>query len=313
MSEQEAGKTTSATSSSSQSSNQRLRESGAEQLSSLPARKSTFRVAMSNPRVWIPSIAVIILIVLAIIGPTIAPHDPLKINSADMLQGPSSTYWAGTDDRGRDLLSRTIVGTRTSMIVAIASVVLATIIGVTFGLVGGYFGGFWEFLTMRTVDVLLTFPPILLAIVVVAFLGPNMRNLIGVIAVLYMTRFARITFGSVSQVKQREFVEAARVVGAGNARILLRYILPNITAPIFVQISLTVGFAILLESGLSFLGLGTPPPAPSWGNMISAARSYMQDNPAFVLMPSLMISVAILAFNTLGDGLRDSLDPRLRQ
>ena len=313
MTEQQAGKTQSAASTSSESSNRRLRESGADKLSSLPARRSTFQVAMANPRVWIPSIAVLLLVVLAIIGPSIVPHDPLRINSGDMLQGPSSTYWAGTDDRGRDLLSRTIVGTRTSMIVAIVSVVFATIIGVTFGLIGGYFGGFWEFITMRTVDVLLTFPPILLAIVVVAFLGPSMTNLIGVIAILYMTRFARITFGSVAQVKRREYVEAARVVGAGNTRIILRYILPNITAPIFVQISLTVGFAILLESGLSFLGLGTPPPAPSWGNMISAARSYMQDNPAFVLMPSLMISIAILAFNTLGDGLRDSLDPRLRQ
>jgi peptide/nickel transport system permease protein len=277
--------------------------------------RSTFRAAMANPRVTIPGAVVALLVILAIIGPAIVPHDPLRTNSANMLSGPTSEHWFGTDDRGRDLLSRVIVGTRTSMIVAIASVFLATVIGVAFGLVGGYFTGIWEFVTMRTVDVLLTFPPILLAIVVVAFLGPSMINLIGVIAVLYMTRFARIAHGSVVQVKRREYVEGARVVGAGNTRILLRYILPNITAPIFVQVSLTVGFAILLESGLSFLGLGTPPPAPSWGNMISAARSvsYMQDNPSFIIWPSVMISIAILAFNTLGDGLRDSLDPRLRQ
>lgn len=313
MSEQQAGDTTETTSRASQVSSERARTSGADRLQDLPPRKSTFQVALANPRVWIPGSAVLLLIILAIIGPWIVPHDPLEINASDMLQGPSSDYWGGTDDRGRDLLSRTIVGTRTSMIVAISSVFFATVIGVTFGLIGGYFGGFWEFVTMRTVDVLLTFPPILLAIVVVAFLGPSMPNLIGVIAVLYMTRFARITFGSVTQVKQREYVEGAKVVGAGSTRILLRYILPNITAPIFVQVSLTVGFAILLESGLSFLGLGTPPPAPSWGNMIGAAKSYMQDNPSFVLLPSLMISIAILAFNTLGDGLRDSLDPRLRQ
>lgn len=313
MSKHQAGNTTDLTSEGSDSSETRRRGSAADQLQELPQRQSTFRIALANPRVWIPSIGVGILLVLAVIGPWIVPHDPLEINSADMLQGPSSTYWVGTDDRGRDLLSRTIVGTRTSMIVAIASVFFATIIGVTFGLIGGYFGGVWEFVTMRSVDVLLTFPPILLAIVVVAFLGPSMVNLIGVIAVLYMTRFARITFGSVTQVKQREYVEGARVIGAGNPRILFRYILPNITAPIFVQVSLTVGFAILLESGLSFLGLGTPPPAPSWGNMIGAAKSYMQQNPSFVLWPSLMISIAILSFNTLGDGLRDSLDPRLRQ
>jgi peptide/nickel transport system permease protein len=187
------------------------------------------------------------------------------------------------------------------------------VLGVSFGLIGGYFGGLWEFITMRSVDVLLVFPPILLAISVVAFLGPSTRNLILLIGVLYMTRFARICFGSVVQVKSLEYVEAARVLGAGHFRILSRYILPNILAPIFVQISLSLGFAILLESGLSFLGLGTPPPDPSWGNMIGAARGYLQQNAWFVFWPSLIISIAILSFNTLGDGLRDSLDPRLRR
>lgn len=272
----------------------------------------TWRRLLQNPRVTIPGVVIILLLLVAIFAPWLAPKDPLEINSRLRLQGPSSEALLGTDEAGRDLLSRVIVGARTSMFVAIGSVALATVAGVLIGLIGAYFGGIWETITMRSVDVLLVFPPILLAIAVVAFLGPSVRNLIFVIAILYMTRFARITFGSTVQVKGLEYVEAARVLGAGHSRILLRYILPNILAPIFVQISLSLGFAILLESGLSFLGLGTPPPQPSWGNMIGAARGYMQQNAWFVFWPSLAISIAILSFNTLGDGLRDSLDPRLR-
>lgn len=289
------------------------RSAGVQQLTrTVRPRTPTWRVLLRNPRVTIPSAVILLLILVAIFAPVLAPKDPLRINAQLRLQGPSSEAWLGTDENGRDLLSRIIVGSRTSMLVAILSVSLATVLGVTVGLVGGYFGGFWEFITMRSVDVLLVFPPILLAISVVAFLGPSMRNLILLIGILYMTRFARIAFGSVVQVKSLEYVEAARVLGAGHLRILSRYILPNILAPIFVQISLSLGFAILLESGLSFLGLGTPPPEPSWGNMIGAARAYLQQNAWFVFWPSLAISIAILSFNTLGDGLRDSLDPRLR-
>ncbi|MEZ4521347.1 MAG: ABC transporter permease [Thermomicrobiales bacterium] len=280
---------------------------------SIRPRTPTWRILLQNPRVTIPGAAILLLLVMALFAPWLAPKDPLEINAQIRLEGPSSEAWLGTDENGRDLLSRIIVGSRTSMTVAILSVTVATILGVGFGLIGGYFGGIWEFITMRSVDVLLVFPPILLAISVVAFLGPSTRNLILVIGLLYMTRFARIAFGSVVQVKGLEYVEAARVLGAGNTRILGRYILPNILAPIFVQISLSLGFAILLESGLSFLGLGTPPPNPSWGNMIGAARGYLQQNAWFVFWPSLIISIAILSFNTLGDGLRDSLDPRLRQ
>ena len=273
----------------------------------------TWRILLRNLRVTIPGTVILLLLLMALFAHQLAPEDPLRINAQIRLQGPSSEAWLGTDENGRDLLSRIIVGSRTSMSVALASVAVATALGVTFGLVGGYFGGIWEFVTMRSVDVLLVFPPILLAISVVAFMGPSTRNLIMVIGLLYMTRFARIAFGSVVQVKSREYVEAGRVIGAGHFRILGRYILPNILAPIFVQVSLSLGFAILLESGLSFLGLGTPPPNPSWGNMIGAARGYMQQNAWFVFWPSLIISIAILSFNTLGDGLRDSLDPRLRQ
>jgi peptide/nickel transport system permease protein len=278
-------------------------------------RRSTtiWQRALSNPRVTIPGGIIVLLMLIALFANVLAPQDPLDIDSQARLQGPSSEHWFGTDEAGRDLFSRIIVGSRTSMWVAFASVVLASVVGVLFGLVGGYFGGIWETVTMRLVDVLLVFPPILLAIAVVAFLGSSVGNLIGVIALLYMTRFARVAFASVIEVRQREYVQAGKVIGASSGRIVTRYILPNILAPIFVQVSLSFGFAILIESGLSFLGLGTPPPEPSWGNTIGAGRGFMEQNAWYVFWPSLMISIAILAFNTLGDGLRDSLDPRLRR
>lgn len=274
---------------------------------------TTWQRALSNPRVTIPGAAIIFLMLIALFANQLAPQDPLAIDAQSRLQGPSREHWFGTDEAGRDLFSRIIVGSRTSMWVAFSSVFLATIVGLIFGVVGGYLGGIWETVTMRFVDVLLIFPPILLAIAVVAFLGSSVINLVGVIALLYMTRFARVSFASVIEVRNREYVQAAKVIGASSARTMTRYILPNILAPIFVQVSLSFGFAILIESGLSFLGLGTPPPAPSWGNMIGAGRGYLANNAWYVFWPSLVISLAILSFNTLGDGLRDSLDPRLRR
>ena len=271
------------------------------------------RRVLRNPRVTIPGLVLLAIVVIAVVAPWITPRDPYLMNSPARLQGPSLESPFGTDEYGRDLLSRVILGGRSSLLIASGSVALATFLGVGFGVIGGYFGGVWEFLTMRSVDVLLTIPPILLAIAVVAFLGPGMVNLIAVIGILYMTRFARITYSSVLQVKGREYVEASRTIGAGSARILRSAILPNILAPIFVQISLSLGFAILLESGLSFLGLGTLPPEPSWGNMIGIGRGYMQQNPWYVFWPALAISITILCCNSLGDGLRDSLDPRLKR
>ena len=277
-----------------------------------PASSQWARV-FRNPRVVVPGLVLFVIVGMAVTAPWILPHDPYLMDSPVSLQGPSLEHPFGTDEYGRDLLSRVILGGRSSLLIAVGSVTLATMLGVGFGIVGGYFGGIWEFLTMRSVDVLLTIPPILLAIAVVAFLGPGRGNLIAVIGILYMTRFARITFSSVLQVKVREYVEASRTIGAGPFRILRTAILPNILAPIFVQISLSLGFAILLESGLSFLGLGTPPPEPSWGNMIGIGRGYMQQSAWYVLWPALAISITILCCNSLGDGLRDSLDPRLKR
>lgn len=277
------------------------------------ASSSTWRRLRGNPRVVAPTVVLLAIVAVALFAPWLTPYDPMVMDTSARLQGPSGAHLFGTDEYGRDLLSRVIRGSRTSLLVALVSVTLATSLGTLFGLVGSYFGGVWEIATMRTVDVLLTFPPILLAIAVVAFLGPSVTNLIGVIALLYLPRFARISYGAGLAVKRRDYVEAARVVGARAPRILRTAILPNILAPIFVQISLSLGFAILLESGLSFLGLGTPPPEPSWGNMVGVGRGYLRQSGWYVLWPSLAISLTILCFNTLGDGLRDSLDPRLKQ
>lgn len=281
--------------------------------SAAPRSVSTWGRIRSNPRVTIPGVVLLVIVLVAITAPWIIPHDPYKMNTSNRLQGPSAANLLGTDEYGRDILSRVVLGSRNSLIISTASVALATVFGLMFGLLGGYLGGVWELVTMRLVDALLTIPPILLAITVVAFLGPGIPNLIGVIALLYMTLFARISYGSTLQIKSREFVEAERVLGAGTFRILRTAILPNILAPLFVQMSLCLGFAILLESGLSFLGLGTPPPQPSWGNMIGAGRGYMDQDAWYVLWPAIVISITILCCNVLGDGLRDSLDPRLKR
>lgn len=266
---------------------------------------------LKRPRVMIPLIFLLLITVITIGAPLIAPYNPTLLIDSPLLP-PGSKYFLGTDDFGRDVLSRLIYAGRVSLGVSAGSVAIATVIGVTLGLCAGYFRGAAEFFIMRAMDLILSFPTIVLAIAMVAFLGPSIRNLIIIIAIIYIPRFVRIVYGSALIVGQTEYVQAARVVGAKNSRILRTAILPNVMAPVFVQISLSLGFAILVESGLSFLGLGAQPPTSSWGNMISAARPYMEQYPHLLIFPSLVIGLTILALNTLGDGLRDALDPRLR-
>lgn len=274
---------------------------------------SLWRRALRNPRIVIGATVLLILFFMAIFAPLLATGDPLRQHPQQRLAPPSAVYPLGTDEFGRDLLSRLIYGSRVSLQVAFGSIALAVLAGVTLGLVGGYFGRAWETVTMRLMDVLLAFPPILLAIAVVAFLGPGVRNLVIVIGILYTPRFARLVHASTLSERTREYIEAERAMGARAPRILVRGILPNILAPIIVQISLSLGFAILVESGLSFLGIGVRPPNPSWGLMIATGRGYMSQAIWPILWPSLAISLIILACNILGDGLRDTLDPRLRR
>jgi peptide/nickel transport system permease protein len=272
-----------------------------------------WRRALHNPRITIGAAILLLLFLMAIFAPVLAPGDPVRQHPQQRLAPPSAVYPLGTDEFGRDLLSRLIYGSRVSLQVAFGSIAFAVLVGVTLGLVGGYFRRGWETATMRLMDVLLAFPPILLAIAVVAFLGPGVWNLIIVIGILYTPRFARLVHASTLSERTREHVEAARAMGARSPRILMRGILPNILAAIIVQISLSLGFAVLVESGLSFLGIGVRPPNPSWGLMIATGRGYMSQSVWPILWPSLAISLIILACNILGDGLRDTLDPRLRR
>ncbi len=251
-------------------------------------------------------------ILLAALAPLIAPHDPLLPNPARSLAPPDAAYPLGNDEFGRDVLSRLIFGARISMQVSILSVVLALAAGTFAGLVAGYYGGAADLVIMRGADVLLSIPPVLLAIGVVAVLGPSVPNLILTVAVLYAPRFARVAYASTKAVKGLDYVLAGLALGAGDAHVLRKAVLPAILAPLIVQGSLALGAAMLLESGLSFIGLGAQPPTPSWGSMVSSARSIMERVPLLVLWPSVTLAVAILSFNVLGDGLRDILDPRSR-
>jgi len=260
-------------------------------------------------------IAIPLLAVLAIgaVGaPVLVGHDPNRLNVRAKAESPSITHLLGTDEFGRDILSRLAYGARITLLVAAASVLLAAAGGTLLGSVAAYAGRGVETVIMRTMDGMLCFPPILLAIFVVTFLGPSIVNLILVIGVLYIPRFTRVVHSSTLAIRELEYVESARALGASAVRIIGRAILPNILAPIFVQASLAAGHAILMESGLSFLGLGPPPPTPSWGRMVEQSGRFMQLSLLPILWPSAAISVTVLAFNLLGDGLRDLLDPRLR-
>lgn len=257
-----------------------------------------------------PMVAVIILV--AVLAPILTSRDPNALEARAKVQPPSLGHVLGTDEFGRDIFSRLAYGARITLVVGFFSVLLATLGGTVLGTVAAYAGRGVEMAIMRAMDGLLCFPPILLGIFVVTFLGQSLPNLIAVIGVLYIPRFTRVVHGSTLVIRELEYVESARALGASAARIIFRAILPNILAPILVQASLAAGHAILLESGLSFLGLGPPPPTPSWGRMVEQSGRYMELSVLPLLWPSVAISMTVLAFNLLGDGLRDLLDPRLR-
>jgi peptide/nickel transport system permease protein len=238
-------------------------------------------------------------------------RDPLQV-SAQRLVGPTAEFPLGTDALGRDLLSRILFGARLSIRVAALSVAIATIVGGTLGLVSGYLGGLADLVIGRMLDVFFAFPAILLALGIVAALGPDPNNVIIAIAVVYTPIFARIVRGPVLALKAREFVEAARAVGATGSRIVIRHIVPNLMSTLVVQISLALSWAVLTEGALSFLGLSAQPPAPSWGVMLSEGRQYLEFATHLAVFPGLAIMIAVLGFNLLGDGLRDALDPQRR-
>jgi peptide/nickel transport system permease protein len=255
---------------------------------------------------------VLVLILVALLAPLIAPHDPEAIDPTASLSGPSPDHWLGADQLGRDVVSRLMFGARLSLQISIESVTFAAVVGITLGVLSSYFGGWIELIVMRLVDVLLVFPALVLAITVAAYLGPSVDHIALVIGIVYMPIFARLAYSVTAVTRRAEFVQAARALGASHARIILRAILPNSMAPLVVQISLSLGFAVLAESGLSFLGVGVPPPATSWGAEIAGARLTLDKDPLLVVWPSAVLGLAILSFNVLGDALRDVLDPRIR-
>ena len=260
-------------------------------------------------RLLVPLAGVAAIALLAIGAPLLPISDPIQMAVAQRLAPPSASHWLGQDEYGRDVLSRLIWGARASLFVAGASAILALVIGTAMGVLGGFLRGFVELFTVRAMDVVLCFPPILLALLIVTILGPGIGTLILVLSVLFLPGFVRVAYAGVLSVRSHQYVEAMRALGASRARIMLRTILPNIAGPLLVQVSLAVAAAIVLESGLSFLGLGVVPPAPSWGVMIRGARGIMDRAPLLLLFPCIVLTLTIFTMNTLCDALRDTFDP----
>lgn len=252
----------------------------------------------------------VVLIATAIFAPNLAPYDPVALQTSERLQPPSVAHFFGTDMFGRDVLSRVMWGARASLLVASASVAVACLLALLIGLTAGFAGGLIDDLLMRAMDVLFAFPSLLLAIVLSAFLGPGMQNVVLAIAIVFTPPLSRVVRSSVLSIKETDFVEAARALGGTNRRIVLRHVLLNSWNPLIIQASVYLAYAVLTEASLSFLGLGVQPPAPSWGEMLSSSRAIMQRAPWAAVFPGLVLSLTVLSINFLADGLRGALDPR---
>lgn len=251
--------------------------------------------------------------IMAVFGPYIAPYDPNGMDFAVRFAGPSFEHWMGTDDFGRDIFSRIIYGSRVSLQVGVVAVGVATLIGTSLGLIAGYSNRIIDEIIMRAMDILYAFPAILLAIAILAALGRGVGNAMIAIGLVYIPIFARISRGAVLGIRNEEFILAAKALGAGDIRIMLTHILPNVLSPIIVEITLSFAFAILAEAALSFFGLGTQPPDPSWGRMLSEGRDFFRQSGWLGVFPGMAIFFTVMGFNFLGDGLRDALDPQLRR
>ena len=250
--------------------------------------------------------------VLAVFAPWIAPQDPLATSWSAIRKAPSAAHWLGTDEIGRDVLSRVIWGSQASLLAGLSSVSISLLLGVPIGLAAGFLGGFVDSLISRITDAFLACPFLILAIALAAFLGPSLTNAMIAIGVSATPIFVRLTRAQVINVKVEDYIEAARAVGNPPWRIALRHILPNILAPLIVQATLAIAAAVIAEASLSFLGLGQQPPAPSWGSMLNTAKNYVDNAPWMAIWPGVSIFLLVLSFNLLGDGLRDALDPRQR-
>lgn len=252
------------------------------------------------------------ILLLAVFAPFVAPYSPFDLDVAQMLRGPSAAHLLGTDELGRDVLSRVIHAARLSMMVAVLASLVGLVFGTIIGTLAAYFGGAVDLVLMRLMEILFSFPAILLAIVLMASLGTSVFNAMIAIGIIFIPGFARLARATAEGVLRQQYVEQARAIGMSHARILTREILPNILAPLLVEAAVAFSYAVLLESALSFLGLGAQPPDPSWGNMLNTGRGFMAQAPWLSIVPGAAIFLTVLGFNMLGDGLRDAFDPHLR-
>jgi peptide/nickel transport system permease protein len=274
--------------------------------------RAILRPALRNRLVLFGAGIIVLMAVLAVLADVVAPHNPTDMKVMEALKGPSASHWFGTDRFGRDVLSRTIHGTRIALGVALSSIGIAVLLGSVLGLIGGFVGGWSDMLIGRVMDVLFSFPTLVLAIAIAAMMGPGLNNAVLAIAVVYVPLFCRVARGPVIAERAKEHVAAAIALGGGSLRVIFRHVLPNVLAPLIVQASVSLAFAILIEASLSYVGLGTQPPDPSWGTMLNEGRTYLETAPWMSIFPGLAIMLAVFGFNLLGDGLRDILDPKLR-
>ena len=278
----------------------------------IPSRPSMWMVVRNQPLALTGLIIIVFFSIVAIFGRYVAPYGPTQQFSKHILEAPSGEFWLGTDEFGRDILTRMLYGARVSFQVGFISVGLAGSVGIVLGLVAGYLGGWVDNILVLLMDVIWAFPAVLLAIVFITTRGNNLTNAMIAIAIVYMPTFMRVVRGSTLAVRQTTYVEAAVSTGVSTPRILARHVFPNVTAPLIVHASLNFAAAVLAEASLSFLGLGNKPPAPSWGSMVSSSYGYLQQAPWAAIFPGVAIALVVLGFNLVGDGLRDALDPRLR-
>jgi peptide/nickel transport system permease protein len=274
-----------------------------------PQQSRVWRKLRAHKSAMLGGVIVAFFVAAAILAPLIA-GDPNATNFLTVRKPPSMLAWFGTDEIGRDVFDRMIWGARASLLAGVVSVALAVVLGVPFGLIAGYFGGWWDAVISRATEALLATPFLILAIALAAFLGPSLTNAMLAIGLSAMPIFVRLTRGQVISVRTEDYVEGARAVGLPDIWIIIRYILPNVFAPILVQATLTIATAIIAEASLSFLGLGQQPPDPSWGSMLNVAKNFLSQAPWMAMWPGAAIFLVVLGFNLLGDGLRDALDPR---
>lgn len=275
--------------------------------------KNFYKKIRKNKAALVGGFLILLFVLIAFIGPYFTPYEPNAQDVVNKLQPPSSEHWFGTDHHGRDIFSRIIHGMSITLYVGFSSVILGATVGIVLGIVAGYYGGRTDSIIMRIMDVLLAFPGILLALAIVSVLGGSIRNVIIAVAVFSIPVFARIVRGSTLETKKLEYIDAVKALGASDIRIIFKHILPNVSSPIIVQATLNIATAVLTASGLSFLGLGAQPPTPEWGAMLSDGRNYLYNAPHVAFFPGIMIVAVVLAFNILGDGLRDALDPKMNK